>query len=480
MLQVDSNHKDTKSVRKVLLRGIFWRILIIETILLIGSLIYRAITDPHADFADLFWFALRIILLTVVIILFIVITFRIFLNKKIIFPLEAIVEANRRLRDDDPTASELELPADAPREIKEIVYSRAEMLKKILEVSKERLNLVNFIRETFGRYLSKKVVEEILESPEGQKIGGRRETVTILFSDLRGFTVLSETKDPEEMVQLLNQYLERMSKVILEYDGMIDEFIGDAILTIFGVPDKRDDDPARAVACGLAMQNALLELNTEIEKEGYPLLEMGIGINTGTVIVGNIGSEMRMKYGIVGSSVNTASRIESNTIGGQILIGESTFKLVKDLVTASPPQTAMMKGLKKPLVYYPVTEIGSPYNVEFKAPTDSENNIEIRLPFHCWKVKDKKIETESITGETILLNENFITASVTPPFEPMTDIKLIFDFCLEAHCFEEIYAKVLSVEPCKEKEKGLNHLRITSIAQKDRDLLNKWIQDISS
>ncbi len=480
MLQVDSNHKDTKGVRKVLLRGIFWRILIIETILLIGSLIYRAITDPHSDSADLFWFALRIILLTVVIILFIVITFRIFLNKKIIFPLEAIVEANRRLRDDDPTASELELPADAPREIKEIVYSRAEMLKKILEVSKERLNLVNFIRETFGRYLSKKVVEEILESPEGQKIGGRRETVTILFSDLRGFTVLSETKDPEEMVQLLNQYLERMSKVILKYDGMIDEFIGDAILTIFGVPDKRNDDSARAVACGLAMQNALLELNTEIEKEGYPLLEMGIGINTGTVIVGNIGSEMRMKYGIVGSSVNIASRIESNTIGGQILIGESTFKLVKDLVTASPPQTAMMKGLKKPLVYYPVTKIGSPYNVEFKPPTDSENNIEIRLPFHCWKVEDKKIETESITGETILLNENFITASVTPPFEPMTDIKLIFDFCVEAHCFEEIYAKVLSVEPCKEKEKGLNHLRITSITKKDRDLLNKWIQDISS
>lgn len=479
MFQVDSNHKDTKGVRKVLLRGIFWRILIIETILLIGSLIYRDITDPQSDPADLFWYALRIILLTVVIILFIVITFRIFLNKKIIFPLETIVEANRRLRDDDPTASELELPADAPREIKEIVYSRAEMLKKILEISKERLNLVNFIRETFGRYLSKKVVEEILESPEGQKIGGRRETVTILFSDLRGFTVLSETKDPEEMVQLLNQYLERMSKVILKYDGMIDEFIGDAILTIFGVPDKRNDDPARAVACGLAMQNALLELNTEIEKEGYPLLEMGIGINTGTVIVGNIGSEMRMKYGIVGSAVNTASRIESNTIGGQIFIGESTFKLVKDLVTASPPQTVMMKGLKKPLVYYPVIEIGSPYNVAFKPPTDSENNIEIRLPFHCWKVEDKKIETESITGETILLNENFITAYVTPPFEPMTDIKLIFDFCVEAHCFEEIYAKVLSVESCKEKEKSLNHLRITSITQKDRDLLNKWIQDIS-
>ena len=480
MFQVDSNLKDTKGVRKVLLRGIFWRVLIIETILLIWSLAYRALTDPHSNPADLFWFALRIILLTVIIILFIMITFRIFLNKKIILPLETIVKANRRISVDDPTASEIELPADAPREIKEIVHSRTEMLKNILEVSRERLNLVNFIRETFGRYLSKRVVEEILESPEGQKIGGRRETVTILFSDLRGFTVLSETKDPKEMVQLLNQFLERMSKVILKYDGMIDEFIGDAILTIFGVPDKRDDDPARAVACGLAMQNALLELNTEIEKEGYPPLEMGIGINTGTVIVGNIGSEMRMKYGIVGSAVNTASRIESNTTGGQVLIGESTYQLVKDLVTAPPPQTVMMKGLKKPLVYYPVIGIGSPYNVEFRPPTDSENNIEIRLPFHCWKVEDKKIETESITGETLLLNESFITASVIPPFEPLTDIKLKFDFCVDAHCFEEIYAKVLAVDPGEERQKGLNRLRITSITQKDRDQLNKWIQDISN
>jgi len=126
---VDPNLKDIKGVRRVLLRGIFWRILIIETILLIWSLGYRALTDHHSDPADLFWFAFRIILLTVVIILFIMITFRIFLNKKIIFPLETIVEANRRLRNDDPTASEITLPPDAPREIKEIVNSRAAMLK---------------------------------------------------------------------------------------------------------------------------------------------------------------------------------------------------------------------------------------------------------------------------------------------------------------------------------------------------------------
>ena len=187
--------------------------------------------------------------------------------------------------------------------IKNIVLSCPKMLDKTQKVSEERLQLINFIRETFGRYLAPQVVDQILESPDGLKIGGKREIVTILISDLRGFTSLSETKDPEEMVILLNRYLKRMSEIIIAYDGIIDEFIGDAILAIFGITERHEDHAAKAVACSLEMQNALFKLNKEIEKEGYPHLEMGIGINTGAVLVGNIGSEIRMKFGIVGSPV---------------------------------------------------------------------------------------------------------------------------------------------------------------------------------
>jgi len=339
-----------KSVRKILLAGIFWRILIIEAILLVWSLIYRMLTDHHSDVADLSWYALRIIALITIIIFFMMVTLRKFLDLKIISPLEAIVSANRRLGNMGSGGEHVELPQDAPKEIKEIVTTREKMLADILEVSQERLRLANIIRDTFGRYLSKKVVDKILASPEEQRIGGRKETVTILMSDLRGFTGLSESRDPKEMVQLLNRYLEQMSRVILKHDGMIDEFIGDAILTIFGVPEKHSDDPARAVACALEMQNALVKLNREIVKEGYPPLEMGIGINTGPVIVGNIGSELRVKYGIVGSAGNMAARIESNTTGGQVLISEKTYHRVKNLVTAEPPQTVVMKGLHQPLV----------------------------------------------------------------------------------------------------------------------------------
>ena len=457
--------------------GVFWRILIIEGILLLGTLIYAALTEDKGSI-ELFWYAVRIISLVTIIILFMMITLKDFLTGKIISPLEAIASANRRLNQNDPSAKQVDLQEDTPTEIKGIVSSRSQMLDTIFKVSDERLRLVNFIRDTFGRYLSKKVVNEILESPDGRKIGGRRETVTVLMSDLRGFTSLSETRDPEEMVQLLNRYLKRISRVILKYDGMIDEFIGDAILTVFGVPEKHESDPMRAVACALAMQNALMELNEELLLEGHPALEMGIGINTGSVIVGNIGSEMRTKYGIVGTTVNIASRIESNTIGGQVLIGESTYNIVKELVTVDSPQTIMMKGLKKPLVMYSVTAIGPPYNIKIDFPASKENGVEIILPFHCWKVEEgKKIANESQSGETISLSDNEITASIEPPLEPLSDIKLMFDFCVEAHCFDDIYAKVLPFQD--QKGKTINRLRITSISQKDRDILKKWISEAS-
>ena len=112
------------------------------------------------------------------------------------------------------------------------------------------------------------------------------------------------------------------------------------------------------------MQNALDELNETFIREGLPPIEMGIGINTGSVVVGNIGSEVRMKYAVVGSTVNTASRIESNTVGGQVLLGESTYDFIKEMVICDPPQVLMMKGLKKPLVAYAVKQIGPPYDLE--------------------------------------------------------------------------------------------------------------------
>jgi class 3 adenylate cyclase len=471
-----SPQSETRGVRKILLSGVFWRILVIEAILLVWSVAYRALTAfQGAD--DLFWYAVRIIILIAIIIAFMMVTLRRFLQTQIIQPLETIALSNRLLKEDDPQSRHVNLSDNSPREIKEIVVTRDQMLNDIIKVSQERLRLMNFVRDTFGRYVSKEVVDQILESPEGRKIGGRKATVTVLFSDLRGFTGLSETQDPETMVQLLNRYLERMSEIILKYDGIIDEFIGDGILAIFGVPESRRDDPERAVACALAMQNALNQLNPDIVSQGYPELEMGIGINTGEVIVGNIGSEMRLKYGIVGSAVNIASRIESNTVGGQVMIGASTYRQVQALVKAEAPQTVMMKGLKQPLVMYSITAIGEPYNIRSEISHMHEQGVPMTLPFHYWNVYAKKVEEPALNGETVCLSANTIFAVLDRPAEKLGEIKLQFNFCTEAHCFEAVYAKVTDI--ISDPKKTVYQLRITFIQPDDKAMLKQWMQDAS-
>ncbi len=468
----DYNGNKKNGVREILLLGVFWRILFIEAALLVFSLFSKWIMDDVPT-VELFWYGVRIIIMVGIIIAFMMITLKKFLNHRIITPLEQIAKANKRIQEDISQAEQVELSDDAPNEIKSIVTSRGEMLKTIFNVSEERLRLVNFIRETFGRYLSNKVVDEILESPDGRKIGGARKTVTVLMADLRGFTSLSETRDPAEMVQLLNQYLERMSVIINKYDGIIDEIIGDAILAIFGAPESHGDDPERAVACALEMQNSLITLNNELFGSGYPPLEMGIGINTGNVIVGNIGSELRMKYGIVGAAVNMAARIESNSIGGQVLMGEATYDQVREVVRTDPAQSIMMKGMKEPLIFCSVFAIESEYTVFLHSPVEEKNALSIRIPFQCWKIKDKKIDLLPMTGETLRMDDNQIDARISPELAVLTDIKLKFDFCLEAHCFEDIYAKNISIET--EGKTTFNRLRITSMNPKDRDILKKWM-----
>lgn len=471
MTKGKSNKEGRRSVRRILISGVFWRILIIEMILLVYSLVYRALTqDAHA--ADLFWYAIRILILVTIIIAFVTLSLRRFLNRQIIVPLEEISRANRHLDTDAPEVNSVPLAEDTPDEIVEIVATRQRMLESILKVSAERLRLVTFIRDTFGRYLSSKVVDEILASPEGHKIGGRRETVTILMADLRGFTRIADTYDAEQTMALLNRFFGDMARIILSHDGMIDEFLGDGILTIFGVPERHEDDPSRAVACALEMQNRLVTLNAEISKEGYPPLAMGIGIHTGQVIVGNIGSDVRAKYGIVGNTVNIAARIESITTGGQIYISDETFRLIESPIDVEGPETNMMKGLTKPLVCYSVKGIGEPYDIALHHRDKERTPVEINLALTCWIVADKKIMEPGLDGQTSCITEEGLTITLEHPLPAQSDVKLRLNFCTEAHCFNDVYARVVSTET--QGRFTIHRLRITSIDPKDRDILVRW------
>jgi adenylate cyclase len=220
-----------------------------------------------------------------------------------------------------------------------------------------------FIREAFGRYLTDEVVANLLDSPEGLRLGGERRQVTMLMADLRGFTSLSGRLAPEQVMAVLNRYLGTMVEVIMQYHGTIDEFIGDAIFVIFGAPVWHEDDAPRAVACAVAMQLALSTVNEENRRAGLPEVEMGIGVHTGEVVVGNIGSHKRTKYGVVGSHVNLTSRIQSYTIGGQILLSEATRQKIELLVRISKQMEVEAKGIAEPITLYELRGIGGAYHL---------------------------------------------------------------------------------------------------------------------
>ncbi len=287
------------------------------------------------------------------------------------------------------------------------------------------------IRKTFGRYLTDEVVANLLESPEGLKLGGERRTITILTSDLRGFTAISERFPPEEVVKILNFYLGCMADVITQYQGTIDEFMGDGILVLFGAPTVREDDATRAVACAVAMQLAMVTVNDKMKEWGLPKLEMGIGINTGEVVVGNIGSDKRTKYGVVGSHVNLTYRIESYTVGGQILISESTLTAVESIVRIDGKKEVQPKGVQQPLTIYEVGGIRGKYDLFLSKEEELFLPLpeEICLQFHYALLDGKHIGNSLFTGSLVKLSPN--GAEIRPDNgegraipEPLSNIKL--------------------------------------------------------
>lgn len=287
---------------------------------------------------------------------------------------EHLIEGLRSGADDylfkpfDPDELKLRLQAGA-----RVVALQEELVKKtaIIQEKNETLERHNqFVREVFGRFVTDEVAQQLLDTPEGLKLGGENRTVTVMMSDLRNFTSMSDKLEPSQIVKMLNMYLSKMVDVIMKYRGTIDEIIGDAILVIFGAPltDGPEEDAAKALACAIEMQHAMEEVNQVVAEMGLkgvvPSLGMGIGLNTGEVVVGNIGSERRMKYGVVGSEVNLTARIESFTLPGQILISGSTLERLSGRARVDGRLRVKVKGLEHAVSIYEVGGIGEPYNLE--------------------------------------------------------------------------------------------------------------------
>lgn len=215
----------------------------------------------------------------------------------------------------------------------------------------------DFIRSIFGRYVSDNVVEQLLDTPDALRLGGETKNLSIMFADLRGFTAIAETLPPTSVVEMLNNFFGVMTDVIEEFNGTINEFYGDGILAFFGAPVPQRNHARAALRCSNKMQQHMQRVNRINNEAGLPTLSMGIGINTGNVVIGNIGAHTRSKYGIVGSPVNLAARIQSSAAAGEVLASEATLTAAGEGVGYTEERTIQAKGIDHPVSVYHVTRI---------------------------------------------------------------------------------------------------------------------------
>jgi sigma-B regulation protein RsbU (phosphoserine phosphatase) len=272
----------------------------------------------------------------------------VFLARSVSEPLKALESGMARAAGGD-------LDTSVPVVSNDEMGAAAEGFNRMMRAQRD----LEMIKDTFGTYLSKDVVEEILKSPGGIELGGEVRRITVLVADLRGFTAISESLRPEQVLKIINRFLAAMTDVILKHKGTIDEFTGDGILVFFGAPRPAQDHCLMAAMCAIEMQESLNKLNEINREDGLPMLSMGIGINSGELVVGNIGCEKRKKYGAVGAAINVAFRIQALSKGGVILVSEEVAGGVRDKVHLGPGTRMALKGFETPFTVYEVLRVAS-------------------------------------------------------------------------------------------------------------------------
>jgi adenylate cyclase len=379
---------------------------------------------------------------------------------------EDVVEA-LNLGANDYIVKPLDFPVVLARA--ETQLSLKQAMGEITRLARELEKRNRFIQHTFGRYLSDEVVSSILETPEGLRLGGEKRTVTLLMSDLRGFTALAERLTAEQVVRLLNNYLGGMADVITRYQGIIDEFIGDAIMALFGAPTDREDDAERATACAVAMQLAMSGVNEKNRRDGLPEVEMGVAVNTGEVIVGNIGSETRAKYGVVGTHVNLTSRIQSFTLGGQVLISDATYRAAPRTIQVGQSLQLHPRGFQEPIVVHDLAGVAGRHGLVLPRADDVLCPLRWPVPVGFSILHGEQVTAAESEGRLVQASEKAAQMLCDPAPPPLSNLRVRARTREGAEVPGEVYAKVVGAAP------GGVHIRFTSYAPELARLLRETL-----
>jgi class 3 adenylate cyclase len=333
-----------------------------------------------------------------------------------------------------------------------------------------------FIRKVFGQYMSDEVVKEILDADDGMQLGGAKQTITIMMTDIRGFSVLSQELDAEDCVTILNNYFGVMTPLIQKYDGVINEFLGDAILAIFGAPVATDDHAQNALACAIEIQRGMDEVNDKNLERNLPTIEMGIALNTGEVVVGNIGSAKRQKYGVVGHHVNLTARIESFTVGRQVMVSEYTIDSLDAEVTVAQTLDVEAKGIKEPVKIFEVTGIGAPYHLSLESDVDSLVELDEELFVSFNTLSGKAVADEIIEGFIIETSENGARLATDGELDILTNLRMTVPGFLDGEN-DQVFAKVTHT---LDSGGGRNHymINLTSASRAIRQFIHSQASDL--
>lgn len=313
-----------------------------------------------------------------------------------------------------------------------------------LKDSYEELERRNqFIRKTFGRYTSDDIVEALLDAPEGLELGGEKRDITLLMSDLRGFTALAERLEATEVVALLNDYLSAMVEPIQKHGGTIDEIIGDAIFVLFGAPVALADASERAALCALEMQNAMEGVNAVNRELGRPDVEMGIALHRGDVVVGNIGSTKRSKYAVVGRAVNLTARIESFTVGGQILVSPAVVEATERSLLLGGEIEVHAKGMREALMCREL--VGHHDYPELSNEPESTPRVTLTQPVHFEYVQlaEKHLDERSLPATLVELSPKQAVIEAPDSLPAYANIMMRLGSQAAVKGAAEVYAKVL-------------------------------------
>src|SRR5450830_191704 len=298
--------------------------------------------------------------------------------------------------------------------------------------------------------------------------------VTVVLADLRGFTALTATQPAGVIIALLNRCLAVLSEVILRHGGTIDKFMGDSVMALFGAPQGRPDDVERALVCAVEMQLAMAVLNREGSQQGLPELYMGIGINTGQVIAGRFGSAAYSQYTVIGDEVNLASRIESFSLRGQVLVSEHTYQRCAHLVEASGPMEVHVKGKSEAVRVREVVAIPSRGLHVPRAEVRRSHRVEVRLPCTLHELKHKVVLPHPMAAVIIDVGYHGLQIELDQPLEPFAELKLEFALLLVDFTVSDVYAKVVKCRPCEGRWRA--GLEFTAIGVESSARLQTFVQ----